>query len=121
MSEILVSAKIPFVNLNLSRISAETKISDLSKISAEIWLRLKTFCESGPSTSLSSTLYSLPAILDKTVLSQQSKQLMHSKLCCFTIDLKTAIQTFVCSPLLARGGGKGNKLRLTVCLIVRMH
>ena len=48
MSEILVSAKIPFVNLNLSRISAETKISDLSKISAEIWLRIETFCESGP-------------------------------------------------------------------------
>ena len=49
ISEILISAKIPFVNLNLSRISAETKISDLSKISAEIWLRLETFCESGPS------------------------------------------------------------------------
>ena len=49
LAEILVSAKIPFVNLNLSRISAETKISDLSKISAEIWLTLETFCESGPS------------------------------------------------------------------------
>ena len=36
------------MNLNLSRISAETKISDLSKISAEIWLRLETFRESGP-------------------------------------------------------------------------
>ena len=42
MSEILVSAKITFVNLSLSRISAETKILDLSKISAE------TFRESGP-------------------------------------------------------------------------
>ena len=36
------------MNLNLSRISAETKISDLSKISADIWLRLETFHESGP-------------------------------------------------------------------------
>ena len=50
MSEILVSAEIPFVNVNLSRISAETKISDLSKISAEIWLRLETFREFGPRT-----------------------------------------------------------------------
>ena len=49
MSEIFVSAEISFVNLNLSRISAETKISDLSKISTEIWLRLETFRESGPS------------------------------------------------------------------------
>ena len=48
LAEILVSAEIPFVNLNLSRISAETKILDLSKISAEIWLRLETFRESGP-------------------------------------------------------------------------
>ena len=60
--EILVSAKIPFVNLNLSRISAETKISDLSKISAEIWLRHETFCESGPST------YQLVKILHCKVL-----------------------------------------------------
>ena len=51
LAEILVSAEIPFVNLNLSRISAETKILDLSKISAEIWLRLETFRESGPSES----------------------------------------------------------------------
>ena len=50
LAEILVSAEIPFVNLNLSRISAETKILDLSKISAEIWLRLETFRESGPSS-----------------------------------------------------------------------
>ena len=48
MAEILVSAEIPFVNLNLSRNSAEPKISDLRKISAEIWLRLETFRESGP-------------------------------------------------------------------------
>ena len=48
LAEILVSAEIPFVNHNLSKISAETKISDLSKISAEIWLRLEIFCESGP-------------------------------------------------------------------------
>ena len=47
-AEIFVSAEIPFVNLNLSRISSETKISDLSKISAEIWLSLETFCETGP-------------------------------------------------------------------------
>ena len=47
-SEISVSAEISFVNLNLSRISAETKISDLSKISEEIWLRLETFRETGP-------------------------------------------------------------------------
>ena len=47
-SEILVSAEISFVNLNLSRISPETKISDLSKISDEIWLRRETFCETGP-------------------------------------------------------------------------
>ena len=50
LAAIWVSAEIPFVNLNLSRISAETKILDLSKISAEIWLRLETFCESGPSS-----------------------------------------------------------------------
>ena len=48
LAEILVLAEIPFVNLNLNRISAETKISDLSKSSAEIWLRLETFRESGP-------------------------------------------------------------------------
>ena len=48
MSEILVSAEICFVNLNLSKISAETKISDLRKISAEIWLKLETFRESDP-------------------------------------------------------------------------
>ena len=48
LAEILISAEIPFVNLNLSRISAEPKISDLRKISAEIWLRLETFNESGP-------------------------------------------------------------------------
>ena len=48
LAEILVSAEIPFVNLNLSRNSAEPKISDLRKISAEIWLRLETFRESGP-------------------------------------------------------------------------
>ena len=48
MPEIFVSDEIPFVNLNLSRISAETKISDLSEISAEILLRLETFHESGP-------------------------------------------------------------------------
>ena len=47
LTEIFVSAEIPFVNLNLSGISAETKISDLSKSSAEIWLRLETFRESG--------------------------------------------------------------------------
>ena len=41
------------MNLNLSR------ISDLSKISAEIWLRLETFCESGPryTAPLENTLY----------------------------------------------------------------
>ena len=50
-SRFLVSAEIPFMTLNLCRISAETKISDLSKISAEIWLRLETFCESGPWTT----------------------------------------------------------------------
>ena len=50
LAEILASAEIPFVNLNLSRISAETKILDLSRISAEIWLRLETFHESGPWT-----------------------------------------------------------------------
>ena len=48
MSEILVSAKFPFVNLDLSGISAETKISDLNKISAEIWLRLETFVNPAP-------------------------------------------------------------------------
>ena len=32
LAEILASAEITFVNLNLSGISAETKISDLSKI-----------------------------------------------------------------------------------------
>ena len=52
MAEILVSAEIPFVNLNLSRISAETKILDLSKISVEIWLRLETFRESGVKVNL---------------------------------------------------------------------
>ena len=57
LAEILVSAEIPFVNLNLSTNSAETKISDLRKISAEIWLRLETFRESGPCT-LSLTLFS---------------------------------------------------------------
>ena len=48
LADILVSAEIPFVNLNLSRISTKTKISDLSKILAEIWLRLEIFHESGP-------------------------------------------------------------------------
>ena len=43
MAEILVSAEIPFMNLNLNRISAETKISDLSKISAEICQDLRPF------------------------------------------------------------------------------
>ena len=52
LAQILVSAEIPFVNLNLSRNSAEPKISDLRKISAEIWLRLETFRESGPRCSL---------------------------------------------------------------------
>ena len=48
LAEILVSAEISFVNLNLTRNSAEPEISDLRKISAEIWLRLETFRESGP-------------------------------------------------------------------------
>ena len=67
MPEIFVSDEIPFMNLNLSRISAETKISDLSEISAEILLRLETFHESGPRTGDSCTTLRVKDSLEITL------------------------------------------------------
>ena len=63
MSEILVSAKMAFVNLNLSRILAEAKIS------AEIWLRLETLCESGSFGLMKYKLVSAPNSSEKVIQS----------------------------------------------------